>query len=383
MTAMVCLIYWCGCLGWADRLARAGDPAAMRLAPGDADIRLRLVGNDVAGLQAAAALDPGNADAWIRLGLAAEIHGDDSTAELALLEAARVSRQYAPRWTLANYYFRRGDRAHFWTWMSAALRMGYGELDPAFALCWSMSRDGAEIRRLAIPERAPVLNAYVRFLLSTGRLAASEPIAASLAARGGADDLSTLGAWLNLQLDRGSVPVAVTVWNTLCARRLLPYAAIDTERAPLTDGDFGTASPVSGGFAWRLPPVNGAAVAWDRRGRWLRIDFSGDQPEACAPLLEYVPLRAGRIYRLRFTYRTAYIAPASGLSWSVYDARTGVDLAQDSPFLSSDEWKPAQVRFRAPACGLVRVTLVCRRVSGQTRIAGWVELRAASMEPGI
>jgi hypothetical protein len=353
------------------------------MAPGDADIRLRLAGNAVEALEAAAALDPGNADTWARLGLAAEMRGDTRTAERDLLEAARVSRQYAPRWALANYYFRRGDRERFWPWVSEALRIGYGDLDPAFELCWNMrqnSEDSEDIRRRAIPARAPVLNAYTLFLLRTGRLAASEPVAASLASAGASDDLSTLAVWLNAQIDQGPAAPAVAVWNTLCARHLLPYAPVDPDRAPLTDRDFRAASPVSGGFAWRLTPVEGVAAGVNRREHYLRVEFSGNQPENCAPVSQYVPVTPGAGYRLRFNYRTAEIPPASGLNWSVCDARTGIDRAEPSPWLASEEWKRDEVCFHASACGLVRVTLVCRRLSGQTRIAGSVELRGLSME---
>lgn len=374
------LIYWCGRLAWADVLARAGNPAAIALAPGDADIRLQLAGRSAEALAAAAALDPGNADTRLRLGLADEMLGDFPAAERRLLEAARVSRQYAPRWALANFYFRRGDRDRFWSWANAALRIGYGDLDPVFALCWSLTTDAAEIRRRAIPDRAPVLNVYVQFLLRTGRLAASEPVAARLAAVATRDDLSALSVWDNLQLDQGSPAAAVTVWNTLCHRHLLPYQPLDPDLAPLTDGDFRGASPVTGGFTWRLPRVDGAAAELDRRAACLRVEFGGNQPESCAPVLQYVPVTAGNEYWLGFEYRTTDIAPASGLAWDVLPARAGADAFASSPWLSSEDWKRGEVCFHAPASGLVRVALTYRRLLGTARIIGSVETRRMSLE---
>jgi hypothetical protein len=377
---MAFLIYWSGRLAWADHLARAGDPAAIRLAPGDADIRLRLAGYSADALKAAAALDPGNADTWVRLGLAAEMRGDARAAESYMLEAARVSRQFAPRWTLASYYFRRGDRTHFWPWANEALAVGYGDLDALFELCWKMSPDGREIRALAVPDRAPVLNAYTHFLVRTGRLPASEPVAGALAAAATRDDLSTLSYWFNVQLDRGSVPAAVTVWNLLCTRHLLPYPPLDPNRAPLTDGDFQAPSPVVGGFAWRLPSVEGITAAFERQQRILRVEFNGNQPEACAPVMQYLPVSVGAAYRFDFEYRTAEIGPGGGLQWGVFDARTGTDVTDQSPWLSSNDWRYAEVRFHAPESGVARLTVVARRMPGQIRIAGSVELRGLAME---
>jgi tetratricopeptide (TPR) repeat protein len=362
------LAYWPVRLAWADHLSRAADAEtvarAVRLSPGDADIRLKLAAarqaagaDPTAALEAAAALDPGNADAWARLGVAAEMRGDLRTAESRLLEAARASHQFAPRWALANYYFRRGDPAHFWPWARASLLMGYGDLKPVFRLCWDMSQDAGLIFERAIPARREVLDAYVWFLMQQGRLAASEAAAAKLAA----------------------VRPALEVWNTLCNRRLLPYAPLDPDRAPLTDGGFRAAS-VGGGFAWRLAPAPGVTIGRNRSPRYLWVAFSGDQPETCTPLLQFVPVTPGARYSLRFEYHTSELPPASGLRWSVFDARTGSDLATASPWLSNPDWKPAELRFAAPAAGLVRLTLTCQRLPGATRIEGSLGLRQLTLE---
>src|SRR5579871_5042957 len=166
--------YWAIRLAWADHLSRTMDSRgvtrAVDLAPGDADIRLRLadarqsaLGGDAAGaLAAAVKLDPGDAAAWVRLGVAKELRGDLQGAERDLLEAARVSRQFAPRWALANYYFRRGAEARFWSWAGECLRIGYSDVSPVFQLCWRMRPDASLIERI-VPERNATLNAYVLF----------------------------------------------------------------------------------------------------------------------------------------------------------------------------------------------------------------------------
>jgi hypothetical protein len=375
---------------WADHLSHAADAAtvtrAVRLSPGDADFRLKLAagqqtaGDDpTAALKAATALDPGNADAWMALGVAAEMRGDLPTAESSLLRAAHASRQFAPRWALANYYFRRGDEAHFWLWVRASMLMGYGDLNPVFQLCWHMRPDAALILERAIPERRAILDPYVVFLMQQGHMTASEPAAHRLAALATMEDQPALLSWCTRELDAGSVPAAMEVWNTLCARHLLLYAPLDPARAPLTDGSFAEPS-VGAGFAWRQAPEHGVVIGRNRSPRYMWVAFSGDQPEACAPLWQLVPVTPGASYAFRFEYHTSELPPASGLRWSVLDARTGTDLAAASPWLSSLDWKPAEVSFTAPATGLVRLSLTCRRLLGATRIEGSVSLRHLSME---
>ena len=257
--------------------------------------------------------------------------------------------------------------------------MGYGDLNPVFRLCWHMRPDAGIILERAIPERRAVLDAYVLFLIQEGRLAASEPAAMKLAALANTDDQWILAAWCDRQLDAGAVPATLEVWNTLCARHLLPYAPLDRDRAPLTDGDF-AAESAGGGVAWRLDPVAGVTMGRNRSPRYLWVDFSGDQPETCAPLWQFVPVTPGASYSLRFEYHTSELPSASGLRWSVFDGRMGIDLAAGSPWLSSPDWKPAELAFTAPAGGLVRLTLICQRLPGATRIAGSVALRHLSLE---
>jgi tetratricopeptide (TPR) repeat protein len=384
------LAYWPLRLAWADHLSGAADAEtvarAVRLSPGDADFRLKLAAaqqaagaDPTAALEAAAALDPGNADALARLGVAAEMRGDLRTGESRLLEAAHASHQFAPRWALANYYFRRGDPAHFWPWARESLLLGYGDLKPVFRLCWDMSQDAGLIFERAIPARREVLDAYVWFLMQRGQLAASEPAAMKLAALDTIEGQPTLVAWCDRQLAAGAARPALEVWNTLCARHLLPYAPLDPDRSPLTDGGF-RAAPVGGGFGWRLAPAPGITLGRNRSPRYLWVAFSGDQPETWTPLMQFVPVTPGATYRLRFEYHTSELPPASGLRWSVFDARTGSDLATASPWLSNPDWKPAELRFTAPASGLVRLTLTCQRLPGAMRIEGSLGLRQLSLE---
>src|SRR5579871_4955673 len=116
-------------LAWADLEFRRGTLAsverASKILPNETRyllfraLQLDYEGQDsTALLEKAAALNPLSSAPRIRLGLAAETRGDLPAAEKWLLEAARVDQQFEPRWTLANFYFRRGDsrRDDFWQW---------------------------------------------------------------------------------------------------------------------------------------------------------------------------------------------------------------------------------------------------------------------------
>jgi hypothetical protein len=88
---------------------------------------------------------PRSSDSWIAEGLAAEEARDYAHAERALLEAARIDRQYLPAWTLANFYFRRNDPEHFWPWARHAARMAYDDRAPLVRLAHEFEPDPRRI----------------------------------------------------------------------------------------------------------------------------------------------------------------------------------------------------------------------------------------------
>jgi len=111
-----------------------------------------------AALERAAQLNPLEPVVRIRLGLEAEGRGDYASAERELLSAATVSRLYEPRWTLANFYFRRGNSEAFWIWARRALELAPREPDALFGLCSDFSSDPIEIMERAVQEIPKVQN---------------------------------------------------------------------------------------------------------------------------------------------------------------------------------------------------------------------------------
>ena len=112
---------------------------------------------------------------------------------------------------------------------------------------------------------------------------------------------------------------AIRIWNKLAELHRIPYPVLapDSGRS-LTNGDF-TMLPMSQGFDWRLPGVGGVATLLDERPAGLRISFSGRQPENCDVLNQFLPVVENSNYELQFLYRTAGIAPDTGLGWRITD----------------------------------------------------------------
>ncbi len=350
-------------LARADREFRKGTPEgvarAVELTPRNTaylsrqSLQIEYDGGDArALLERVAALNPTASAPRIRLGLDAEIRGDFETAQRWLLDAARVDRQFEPAWTLANFYFRQQRVPEFWAWMRTALEVSYGDRRPAYALCWNVTPDGQEILSSAIPDRREVVSAYLSYLLQEHRLLEAAPVAVKLAAVHDERDLALLYAVCDALLDAGQGSAALEVWTAL--GQPVPQGIINP------DFDASTGH----GFDWRLVPSAGVTHLAHR------IVFNGEQLESCELLRQFVRVRSGRPYILRWEARTSGFASPTGLEWRVGDQR--------GPVVSHEDWTQGEFKFTAPKEWTV-LALSYQRPSGEPRAEGYVEVRHVAL----
>jgi tetratricopeptide (TPR) repeat protein len=328
-------------------------------------------------LSRAVEVSPLNVDAWIELGLEQELRKDLRSSETTLLHAAGLSREYVPRWTLANFYFRRNDTAHFLIWAHKALEMGYVDLQPIFRMAWALSGDSGRIEREMLPDSRLVLRQYLSWLTSAGKLDPASRIFSRLAANAEKEDLTALENYCEAQLASGHFVAAKEAWNAILSRRLLPGPR-ESPGTTLTNATF-THEPLNTGFDWRTPAASGINV----RPTWpgLRISLSGKQPEACELLWQYVMLEKSRSYELSYLYETSGIASDSGLYWRVLDTKTGAEISSKSKNLSREKSGWETTSFLTPGqAGGGRLVLSYQRVLGTTRISGWVQLNAVLLK---
>ncbi len=377
---------WSVRLGRADAWFRtetvAGTEKALALTPDQAaySVRLALLVTEddparaVAALRRAVALDPSDARAWIELGLRYEAGGNGVLAERALLRAAQESRTYLPRWTLANFYYRRGDTDRFWQWAKAAVPMIWGDPLPLFQLCGRVSEDGELLGRLDI--RQPQWRAaYLFYLLDEGRADLAGPAVRRLMESQREAGTPLLLRACDRLLEAGRAGDARAIWDGLVASR-----GIRGSGGLLFNGDF--AAPPSGhGFDWRLSQPEGVSAAREETPAGLRLTFSGGQAESIEPMAHLAAVEPDTAYELRFDYRTSGIAADAGPRWRVADASRDARIAEGES-LASEEPITGSLRFQTPpGCRLLRITLACQRRPGAMRIAGFLILRNVKLLP--
>jgi hypothetical protein len=278
-----------------------------------------------------------------------------------------------------NFYFRRQDPAKFWLWAKRAFEMGFGDQTAAFRLCWLMT-DDARVVEQVLPPGKEVRREYLNFLIDTRRFQNLSPADREFAEMADANDVPSLLDYCERTLI-ANPRSSLDVWNTLCRKGLEPFGHLSLRNGSVvTDGDF-RIPPIERAFDWRIPIVDGALVATRESGPGLGIQLSGDQPEDCVILLQYIPLSPGRDYRMSYGYSSTTAVPNSGLTWEIVDPSSNTLVARTNDLRLTGDAVSEQTTFTAGESGSGRLTLHYKREPGTVRHEESLLLRRIAIEP--
>jgi tetratricopeptide (TPR) repeat protein len=368
-------------LGRADYLFRQDTEASIRQAisitPDAWAYYMRLAEFEPAQAQkllnTAVRLDQYNAQAEIEMGLQYEAQGDFGRAEQCFLRAFTVDHTYTPRWSLASFYFRRGNLAAFWTWARRAAEMPSESTGPLFELCWRVSPDANEITRRILNNNAELLRQYLDFLLLKEQASSAAEIAIRIIQYGDSKaDLPRLFSAINQLIADQDGQSAKAVWGAMIAKHWV------VAEQGLPDNPNFNREPLPVGFDWALPSSTGIQSVPGPSG--LETEFSGLEPEQCTIAEQAVVLGPGN-YQMDYSYRTVGIPPGSGLQWQVVAGGAGKVLARSSD-LSSESPTRARLTFSLPAAvSLADLRLVYQRALGTVPISGSLVISSVHIHP--
>lgn len=351
--------------------------AAIALEPDDWKyyMRLSMLDRDHAMdlLIKAQSLDRYDARADIELGLQYEAEGNDRRAEELLLDAFDVDHTYLPRWSLANFYFRRDNMPAFWRWARKAAEMPADDVRPLFALCWRVEADPDKISEAILTDNPDLIRQYLDFLLAKDQLEAAAKIAPRLLRTSNANnDRVLLFALVNRLVARNDAS-ANSLWRLLIARR---WIVADTT-VPNNPNFARVPLPVS--FDWMLPEYDGLH-SWPGPSG-LETEFSGAEPEQCTIAEQFLALPPGN-YSLSYSYRTEQISPGTGIRWQVVDSKSNTVLAESAD-LASDALLSSSMSFSVPPdTPLLRLRLAYQRALGTPRVTGMLIIRSTEIQAG-
>jgi hypothetical protein len=317
-------------------------------------------------------LDRYDAQADIELGLQYEAEGDFDKAEKLLLDAYDIDHTYLPRWSLANYYFRRDNMPAFWAWARNAAEMPGDDIGPLFELCWRVSPDPEKITGAILNEKPELIRPYLSFLLAKDQLRAVANVAPRLARSGDPEaDRPLLFSVVNRLVAENDGVAANALWHLLIEQRW-----VVADMTVPNNADFAR-EPLPVSFDWSLPEYSGLH-SWPGPSG-LETEFTGSQPEECTVAEQAVTLTPGN-YTMAYSYHTTGIPSATGIRWQILDAKSNTVLAE-SPDLSSDTLTHSALAFSVPPdASLLRLRLAYRRALGTPRISGMLVVLSTQIQ---
>jgi uncharacterized protein YmfQ (DUF2313 family) len=306
----------------------AGRSAAAARYPRSAEYQARLAdwrrasGLPFTGnLADAVRVSPRDSRLWIQLGLAQEQDGDLQTAETSLLRAGTLGKDYDTRWTLTNFYFRRGSRGQVLAWACGVLTIPGVEAGPVFSLLANFPAKPDCILRGDFSGPSNVLRDYLRWLISKEALDAASEVADALIRKRDPEAMPLLMDYCDRLLSAGKTQAAARLWNSLAAQARVSSPVLAS--GAMMDSGLELADPPHG-FAWQTPRVAGVELLPLHPG--LQISLSGTQPNRCELLSQWVLSGSAGLRALRYRVVASGLAAGSGVHWKVTTA-AGVDLS--------------------------------------------------------
>jgi tetratricopeptide (TPR) repeat protein len=376
-------------------------------------------------MERGAALEPGNADAWDRLGRFEQwdfANPDPSQAIADYLKAVQCDPHSAHYWMdLASAYETAGDAARAresygrartaypvsaevaWNYGNFLLRQeefaeGYAEIkgavrtDPsllplAISRVWRSNHDVNELLDKALPPQQDAYFEALDFFASNHQPEAELKVWQRLLGLGRPFPLARSFPFFDDLIGESRADDARRAWREALAAAGRSHAQPAGDSL-INNGDFAE-NLANGGLDWRWSAPMGVTMDFDsvppsHGGRSLRLDFGGGANLDLGQPLQYVPVEPARTYHFHAYLHTEGITTESGMRFSIYDPRhTEAVNVRTENLTGTNPWTPAEADVTT---GLdTHFLVVClRRASSRlfdNRLSGTVWVADVSMVP--
>jgi tetratricopeptide (TPR) repeat protein len=403
LIASAAIIWQASVLWLADARLESGAADKMRkgaaLVPGDAEAWDRLgryyllsfsdpnTPVAVADFQRAVQIDPLSEDYWMDLASADDALGDEAGAGAAYEKARAVypsSAQVA--WNYGNFLLREGKDDEAYQQISRAVKGTPTLLPLAMSRAWHSSGDVNQLLDRVIPADTNSYLTALNFFASMHEMQAGLVVWQRLVALRQPLRPGATFNFIEELIREDDSADALRVWNDAVT------AGGDTQLAVsgasvVSDGEFQTDFP-NGGLGWRWQPELGTSIDFDAstpdgKGRSVRLDFSGGVNSNVVDPSQYVAVQPGETYHFHAAIRTEEITTDSGPRFTVSDPSHGGLNVQSQGFVGTQAWTNVDLNVTTwPQTHFLEIQLT-REPSKffDNKLGGTVWITDVSLEP--
>jgi hypothetical protein len=360
---------------------------AARLDPGNADYRnhlgryYALVARDPGAAlepyRAAVQLNPHSARYWFDLASAYQVLGDTSNQTWALEHAIQADPTTPDvAWEAANFYLVQGDPQKALREFRVVLENEPSLAGLAIQFCWRIDPDVDMLLRDVVPSHSTADLAFLSLLMTRQETAATAKVWAALMAAPEPFELRYVYNYIQYLIDHKDVDQARLVWQQAASRFGLS-SYLPTGRNLIVNADFGL-DVLNGGFDWRYEKQQSVTLTLDPSDfhgghRSLLITFDGPGVRD-AGIHQFIAVQPNTQYDFSAYYKNGELEGAGGPHLTIQDAYTQAVLYDSDELKEAGFWKSATGEFTTgDDCRLL--VLHVRRLPEGSPIRGklWVD----------
>jgi len=331
---------------------------AVRLDPGNAEYRnhlgryYALVARDPAAAiepyRAAVQRNSHSARYWFDLASAYQVLGDIPNQTQALENAVSADPTKPDvAWEAANFYLVQGDNQKALHEFRVVLENDPDLATLAIRLCWRITPDVDSLLRDVVPARSAAYIAFLDLLMAKQETSATAKVWAALMASSQTFELRRLYDYFQYLINHKDVDQARLVWQ-----QAVPHFALSSYLATrsnlIVNGDF-SLDVLNGGFDWQYQKQRSVTLTLDPSDfhsgpRSLQITFDG--PGVIdAGIRQFIPVQPDTAYEFSAYYKNGDLEGAGGPHFTIQDAYSQAVLYDSDELKEGGFWKSASGEF--------------------------------------
>jgi hypothetical protein len=297
---------------------------------------------------------------WKRLAKIFQQMGEGEAFERALGNAILVfPTGYQARWAVGNLYLQQGDSAKALPHFSYILAHYPDQSRMVYDVWRRVTKDADFLPENLIPQDPSAYSQYLSYLYQAGDKETVKKVWKKRESLGYKAKPPESIHHMDYLISHGDLNEAYRTFEAVLREQGLP---IPSGENLIVNGGFEVDKVLGGGFDWRIDPIRGAEVSFDRTvafegKRSLKISFNGKENVDFAHVFQYVSLKPNQRYLLKAHLKTKALTTQSGIKLEIMGI--GPAFYRASEALTGDnDWRELSISFATPKKsqgGLVKI----------------------------
>jgi hypothetical protein len=287
---------------------------------------------------------------WKSLAKTFQQMGDAEAFERAVENVILVfPTGYQGRWAAGNLFLQQGDSAKALPHFSYILAHYPDQSGMVYDVWRRVTKDADFLLENLIPRDPSAYSQYLLYLYQAGDKETVKKVWQKREALGYKAKPPESIHHMDYLISRGDLNEA---WRTFEAALREQGLPIPSRQNLIVNGGFEVDKLLGGGFDWRIEPIRGAEVSFDRTvaregERSLKISFNGKENVDFGHVFQFVSWKPDHRYLLKAHLKTKALTTRSGIRLEVVGIGPAFYGATE-PLTGNNDWRELSISFETP-----------------------------------